>query len=179
MSGDLCTSCNMCCDGTLFDYVFVTPAERDRLGGGDDFHQVRGRLGMAQHCARQGADGRCSAYAIRPQKCIDFNCPLLLRHLAGEVAFEEALEQVAQAKHARSEAISACLAALPEALHGKIAHNAKRLMTALEAAEKSGLPLEADALARAKDAYVAFSAALDAGFRPPRADSAGDETTPV
>ncbi len=63
---DLCLSCGLCCDGSLFKAV--------ELEAGDEAHAgaaIEGRL--PQPCRFHGAEG-CGVYAARPGQCRAFSC---------------------------------------------------------------------------------------------------------
>lgn len=62
---DLCLSCGLCCDGSLF---WAVPVATD-----DDAPVTRDAKGMLrQPCAC--FNGKCTIYANRPNKCRDFDC---------------------------------------------------------------------------------------------------------
>lgn len=90
----LCLSCGLCCDGTLFRQVRITPEERARL--------VELRIGTGR---KSGADvmllpcgkleGKCcSIYEARPGGCRRFVCDLGRRLESNELSFDEAMLHV-------------------------------------------------------------------------------------
>lgn len=97
-SGDLCTSCGLCCNGVLFDWVPVAEEEREHVVElGLDVREEQGKLRFAQPCTM--FDGRlCAVYAARPDKCRRFRCELLKKVDSNEVPLSEAFERVAEAK---------------------------------------------------------------------------------
>jgi uncharacterized protein len=93
---DLCRSCGLCCDGTLFDLV--------KLEAGDDIAQLkalgvgvtvpRGKAPVArfpQPCAALCADRSCRLYAVRPRQCRVFECGVFKEVKAGRTTFPAAL----------------------------------------------------------------------------------------
>jgi len=93
VASDLCLSCGMCCNGTIFDHADLKEAE----------HETVVRLGISSHsdiakdsstfplpCSR--LDGaRCTCYGDgRPSVCGDFSCDLLLSLVDGSTRFVEA-----------------------------------------------------------------------------------------
>lgn len=91
---DLCTACGLCCTGLLFD---VAPLEEHELPLAE-----RLRLPLASNQYHDAfrlpcphLDGRrCGVYESRPTVCGSYECGLLRRFKAGEVALEEALDRV-------------------------------------------------------------------------------------
>lgn len=100
LADTLCTSCGLCCDGTLFaDVELVGQAEAARLEimglELDDGETSAGLL--SQPCAAlQG--GRCGIYAHRPKCCRVFECHLLQNAQRGAVTVERAAAQIAEAR---------------------------------------------------------------------------------
>lgn len=95
----LCPNCGLCCNGALFADV--------ELRAGDDAGRLAElglALGMkgvrrafAQPCA--GFDGKlCRIYSDRPRRCRTFECGLLKRVQAGQLAPAPALKTIAQTK---------------------------------------------------------------------------------
>jgi uncharacterized protein len=75
-ASDLCCSCGLCCDGTLFSKVrlaptdVVAPLESAGL-------QILPGPDFAQPCVALGGDCRCRVYNDRPSQCRQFECRLL------------------------------------------------------------------------------------------------------
>jgi len=94
----LCVECGLCCDGSLFRFLPVEPADSAR-------HQAlslpvvtqSGRLAMALPCRRLEVR-RCSVYDVRPPGCRGFVCHLGSRLERQEVAFLPALALVREAQ---------------------------------------------------------------------------------
>lgn len=73
---ELCLSCGLCCDGSLFQLVKLQPGESDpRL------RLVPEHEAFAQPCSCFAA-GACAIYEQRPAACRDFRCRLLGQPLA-------------------------------------------------------------------------------------------------
>jgi uncharacterized protein len=117
----LCLECGLCCDGTLFRHVEISPGERDeliRLGigvGVKRWHEV-----MWLPCGK--LEGKCcSIYEARPGGCRRFVCALGKRLVSKEVTLEEARAHVVD-MHGRLEALRAVL---PPGEDGLVLRNAR------------------------------------------------------
>lgn len=102
----LCQRCGLCCDGTLFARVPLTPTEAKRLQvlGIHTATREDGSDVLPQRCgALEGR--RCCAYEARPQTCRSYVCQLGTALVEGEVGLEEALSVVMGA-HERMAALS-------------------------------------------------------------------------
>ena len=101
---NLCLSCGLCCDGTLFTDVRVGPEESGEvLGGRQRITSDRGgegRYELPQPCLRF-ENGRCQTYGCRPAACSSYRCRLLRRVEAGEMALQEAKGIVQSAREKR------------------------------------------------------------------------------
>jgi Uncharacterised protein family (UPF0153). len=99
----LCLSCGLCCDGTLFDLV--------KLEASDDVAKVkrlglpvkisRGRVPVArfpQPCAALCEDCTCRLYADRPWQCRAFECGVFKAAKAGRITFAVAFQRVKKAR---------------------------------------------------------------------------------
>jgi uncharacterized protein len=84
----LCLECGLCCNGTLFTHVALTPEESARLG----LEVIR------QPCSFLGAGCKCTVYASRPKGCARFVCMLGRALEDGEVKHDEAVALVRQAQ---------------------------------------------------------------------------------
>jgi len=95
----LCQRCGLCCDGTLFTHVSLQRDEAAALRqkGVEVIQRANGAPALAQRCA--ALDGcRCTVYAERPQGCRSYQCLLYAALAEGEVALDEALGIVDQAR---------------------------------------------------------------------------------
>jgi uncharacterized protein len=107
LTDTLCTTCGLCCDGTLFaDVELVGRAEVARLEllGMDVEDEDRSSGLLSQPCAALRGT-RCGIYAHRPQCCHIFECHLLQNAQRGAVTVEAALAQITdtreQIRHVR------------------------------------------------------------------------------
>ncbi len=100
---ELCLSCGLCCDGTLFDLVKLEP--------GDDAQKLRalglpikvsrGQTPIArfpQPCSALCEDRTCRLYANRPQQCRTFECRVFKDAHTGRIPFPAALRLVSRAR---------------------------------------------------------------------------------
>ncbi len=100
LTDTLCTSCGLCCDGTLFaDVELVGQAEAVRLEiMGMEVESEDRNIGLlSQPCAALRGT-RCGIYTHRPKCCRVFQCHLLQNAQRGSVTVERALEQIADAR---------------------------------------------------------------------------------
>lgn len=97
--GTLCTSCGICCDGTLFVASRLQPGER--MPGAVS----RGWFSLP---CDQLKDRCCSIYEQRPQACRNFECKLVGALRSGAVTLDEGLAIVAEA-HRRLDAATAAV----------------------------------------------------------------------
>lgn len=96
----LCTTCGLCCDGTLFADVEL--AGRDEATAlevlGLDIEDAdQGHRGLLLQPCRALKGTRCSIYPHRPECCQTFECRLLQQVQRGEVDLERAGEKIADA----------------------------------------------------------------------------------
>lgn len=94
----LCTSCGLCCDGSLFTQVPLVAAEVVTLRGrGLGLRELGERTVLPQACA--ALEGRCCAvYDERPASCRAYVCMLHGALAADELGLAEALEIVARTR---------------------------------------------------------------------------------
>ncbi|WP_138484807.1 hypothetical protein [Dyadobacter bucti] len=92
---DLCISCGMCCDGTLFDKAFVRD-EADRKIADDlgmETFESNGKLSFRQPCHLFSSC--CTVYSVaRPHTCSAFFCPPVKRFRSGEQTFPDTEQQI-------------------------------------------------------------------------------------
>ena len=103
-SSDLCRSCGLCCDGTLFDRVRLEPQDTPeplRVAGiivtSDDTRSWF-RLACPAH-----QHGCCQVYASRPSNCSSYECKLLRRFAKGAVTWAEAAAQIGRLRRLREQ----------------------------------------------------------------------------
>lgn len=93
--GSLCISCGLCCDGTLFDEVPLSPSEGASALWSGLYDEDR--EAMSPPCTWH--DGHlCTVYEDRPAACRSFECLLILRIRRGEVSWDEAREAITAMK---------------------------------------------------------------------------------
>jgi Fe-S-cluster containining protein len=100
LTDTLCTTCGLCCDGTLFaDVELAGQAELARLEimGMEVEPEGRNTGLLSQPCAALRGT-RCAIYAHRPKCCRVFECHLLQNAQRGAVTVEQALEQIVDAR---------------------------------------------------------------------------------
>lgn len=96
---DLCVSCGLCCDGSLFRYVRLASGEAERLSrAGCEVERRRdGSLALRLGCARL-EDLRCALYLDRPEGCRAFVCRLGAALEAGSLSLAQAKELAREAR---------------------------------------------------------------------------------
>ncbi|WND03765.1 YkgJ family cysteine cluster protein [Temperatibacter marinus] len=96
---DVCTSCSLCCNGSLFSYVEITEKEENTLqslGFKTEINQ-EGERQFEQPCPKL-KEGCCTIYQDRPQGCKVYNCYLINGIKEGEISPEDALQTVFKVK---------------------------------------------------------------------------------
>lgn len=115
-SGTLCTSCNLCCDGTLFFGIALSDAEVDQMRKRVDIFSPPSsdKKFFNQPCQQLGRDGACKCYDVRPQGCIEYKCDLLNRLENAEIDFAFANTIVPRVRQFLKLATDACHEATPD-----------------------------------------------------------------
>ena len=101
---DLCRSCGLCCDGTLFGKVRLQPQDSPeplRVAGIMVTSDHRGSLFKLACAAHQ--HGCCQVYASRPSNCRSYECKLLRRFKKGAVTWAEAAAQIDRLRRLREQ----------------------------------------------------------------------------
>lgn len=106
----LCLECGLCCDGTLFRQVRLTPEEQVRVGALKiATGKKRGADVMWLPCGK--LEGKCcTVYEARPGGCRRFVCALGRALEANEVSLDDARACVRD-MHARLEVLRVALGA--------------------------------------------------------------------
>lgn len=94
----LCLACGLCCQGLLHDWAQLRDGEVEaarRLGLSPATDRGEASFPLPCPCHR---DDRCSVYGERLSPCREYRCKLLRGYLSGQVAWEEGLRRVEQAK---------------------------------------------------------------------------------
>lgn len=103
----LCTSCALCCDGTLFGFVPVEADEVEAAGRLFALETFGDRTGFSQPCPHCTTGG-CAAYGDRPRTCRSYACTTLKSMRNGEIDLAAARQRVS----AVQQALAAMAAAL-------------------------------------------------------------------
>ena len=110
----VCTSCNMCCDGTLFAHVNFDQDSFAKMGADVPFTMdADGRMQMTQPCSKLGADGFCTCYVVRPAACDAYDCDLVKGIEAAQFDAAFAHDVVKQARQFQGTVIATCRKAVP------------------------------------------------------------------
>ena len=97
-SKDLCGSCGMCCDGTLFPYFEIKDDELPLFSQTSSLSPSHNPL-IPQPCEHFESCVGCKIYEKRPQVCNNYKCPVLLKFEAGELSFDDALGHINSVKN--------------------------------------------------------------------------------
>jgi Fe-S-cluster containining protein len=157
---DLCTSCGLCCDGTIFGIVRVSADESDRLASLLPLrHDQAHGIVFDQPCP-QFSQGCCSIYAQRPARCARYECEVLRAFKAGSLKLDEAERRIAQARKLARD-----LTGVLEA--GATMVDARKALHEAPAAwqDEDADPGQRMLIARARLMTVALNAFLDRHFR--------------
>lgn len=96
----LCTSCGLCCNGTLLGDVELSgPAEAahlEMLGLDLDDDEIGAEL-LPLPCAAL-CELRCSIYTHRPKSCRQFECRLLQDARNGLITLDQSLAEIGRAR---------------------------------------------------------------------------------
>lgn len=104
-SSTLCTSCGLCCDGSLFSIAplvpedgAVTPPLRSQEDDDERYLSLPCRALDSARC--------CTVYGNRPRICGAFRCALLDRLDGGTISLQEAVHKVAVARQHKSRTLA-------------------------------------------------------------------------
>ena len=93
---ELCISCGLCCDGSLFEFTPTRLEEQDGFEPAEVglFQLSDGAFALAQPCCHLH-NKCCEIYkAVRPAICGKFKCKLLKNFLRDEITYSAALELI-------------------------------------------------------------------------------------
>jgi Fe-S-cluster containining protein len=149
VSGELCSACGLCCDGTLYGRVVLDTGEAEGLARLRlPVIQDGNERGLPQPCAAHGPDG-CTIYEHRPRSCAVYECAVYRQLRHGEITAEAARSRVSEARRLADavrallpegqrrplvDALAAVLAGETEDIHGRRAHGELLLAAASLAA---------------------------------------------
>ncbi|MDA0750096.1 MAG: YkgJ family cysteine cluster protein [Verrucomicrobia bacterium] len=91
---NLCRSCGLCCDGSLFFFTPIGDCKKDDKNQGN-IHSRKEEV-LPQPCVHHGMEKGCSIYATRPNVCRKFKCQLLRDVEENKSTIEEAMRVVEQ-----------------------------------------------------------------------------------
>lgn len=96
-SAQLCTSCGLCCDGTIYDNLRLEPGESAEFGTSDRVQESAEGEMLQLPCPLLSGTC-CTIYASRPAICRKYRCAQLRAVEDGALPFDAALDNVARAK---------------------------------------------------------------------------------
>jgi uncharacterized protein len=108
---DICVTCGMCCDGTLFDRASIKGEADIKVveSLGMEIHNVKDAVFFKQPCIC--FDKSCTVYnKTRPLACSNFLCDPIKNFEKGEISLEQAHNQINRALYLK-------IAMLKEAKH--------------------------------------------------------------
>ena len=166
---NLCLSCGLCCDGTLFGQIRVDAAEPVEVfrAAGIRITPDRGGEGyeLPLPCLRF-ENGRCQTYGCRPAICSSYRCRLLRRVEAGKMTLQEAKGIVQSAREKRRRLRSLLDRHFPE-LAGEPLIRAIRIVEGRMAGmDESGRRRFLDVHGEFLFVAASFKGYLRRGFRP-------------
>lgn len=100
---ELCLSCGMCCDGSLFDNVHLAPEEDSEAYASMELPVKWSRAKVPKAFFRQPCralcdDMTCRVYSERPSQCRRFECGVFKACSLGALSYEKAARLVGRAK---------------------------------------------------------------------------------
>ena len=102
-AGQLCLSCGLCCRGLFHTHGVLNPEEVEGASTIGLKLVEGGQPAFALPCSK--FDGCCTIYEDRPAACRGFRCALLRRLEDNEIALEDALDIVSEARRLADEAM--------------------------------------------------------------------------
>lgn len=107
----ICSHCGLCCNGSLYSAVALTPADRSKLIAVAQVPvEATGDLAWLQPCAAHDGSG-CTVYDRRPLACRDYHCGVLDSVAAGSLSAGDAVMLVSQVK-SLAQSVAARLSAI-------------------------------------------------------------------
>ncbi|MGA9525676.1 MAG: YkgJ family cysteine cluster protein [Myxococcaceae bacterium] len=106
-ASELCQQCAICCDGTLFPRIPLSPTDARTLSANGFALARRSNGAVSLPLACQALEGtRCTRYDLRPGSCRAYRCDLLVEVEEGRSTFDEALRVIEEAKRLRRTAVN-------------------------------------------------------------------------
>jgi Fe-S-cluster containining protein len=93
ISSDLCTSCGLCCNGTIVSAVSVEKEKRHL------FTTIKNGM-ISQPCEQLSECNTCAIYKDRPSACRNYRCKVLAAVESGKLSFDKAQEIINEVKDA-------------------------------------------------------------------------------
>jgi Fe-S-cluster containining protein len=93
-SSELCLSCGLCCDGAMFDEVFIEPEELESVRAVSMEVITKSSRPCFQLPCILYRDGKCTIYETRFFRCRVYKCKLLDNYQKGQVSFGLASSQI-------------------------------------------------------------------------------------
>ncbi|MEH6661783.1 MAG: YkgJ family cysteine cluster protein [Parasphingorhabdus sp.] len=93
----LCTSCGLCCDGSLFSIAPLVPEDGSVVAPLQSYEDGGERY-LSLPCPALNSERCCTVYGNRPQICSAFRCALLSRLDKRQITLQEATQKVAVAR---------------------------------------------------------------------------------
>ncbi len=107
LASELCVTCQMCCNGSLFESVAISANEARRL----EQHQPGICNGSTAHlpqpCIALSRFEGCTVYHLRPNSCAKFTCSVLHRANIGAITPEKAHALIDELKELKDTADNA------------------------------------------------------------------------
>ena len=92
----ICSHCGLCCNGSLYSAVPLTPADRSKLIAVAQVPvEANGDLAWLQPCAAHDGSG-CTVYDRRPLACREYQCGVLDSVAAGSLSAGDAVMLVSE-----------------------------------------------------------------------------------
>lgn len=158
----ICTSCGLCCDGTIFKRTTLNPEDSVKKNHDAGIFIIQcGEKSFLQQPCHYLDNRHCRIYKVRPKVCSNYKCKLLERHFAGQLSFKEGIEIVNNAlKH---------LYELKQMLHASDTEMVNLSDLFVVWNEEQKIPDHSILLS-----YVAFQIRLDRYFRKDKSTSSND-----
>ncbi|WGI22576.1 YkgJ family cysteine cluster protein [Amylibacter sp. IMCC11727] len=104
LASDLCVSCQMCCNGSLFKSISISATEARRLEQHQPGMCNGSTTDLSLPCIALSRFEGCTAYHIRPKSCAVFSCSVLHRAQIGAITKDKAQALIAQLKDLKDTA---------------------------------------------------------------------------
>jgi hypothetical protein len=95
----VCLQCGLCCDGTMFGFVWLTDDEKRSLAGMFEIVETEQRARFRQPCP-YSHECACTAYDARPRACRKFSCKTLQQLSQGVIDRSTALARIGAVRQA-------------------------------------------------------------------------------